>query len=53
LQKVNHAGFTRKIIYRNPKRYDEDGIELSGSDGDEHADVVEGMNPYQDVHIER
>ncbi len=52
-QSVEHAGFYRDILRRNPKRYDEDGDELADSDVDEDADAraVE-ENPYAEIHLE-
>jgi hypothetical protein len=54
LQRITHATFSRNIVYRNPKLYDEDGIELSGSDSDEDGDAITfDENPYREIHIDR
>ncbi|MCJ1405559.1 hypothetical protein MMC11_008787 [Xylographa trunciseda] len=52
-RKVEHAGYYRYILHRNPKRYDEYGDELDDGDVDERADAeaAEG-NPYGNVKLE-
>ena len=52
-QTVEHAGYRRNILHRNPKRYDEDGEELEDDDEDEEADArAAEENPYADIKIE-
>ena len=52
-QTIEHAGYRRNILRRNPKRYDEDGEELEDEDEDEEADArAAEENPYADVKIE-
>ena len=54
LQKtIEHNGYQRPILRRNPKRYDEDGDELADSDSDEEADArAAEENPYAEVYLE-
>ena len=52
-QKVQHAGYTRYILERNPPRYDEYGDELDESEIDQEAD--EGAtteNAYAGIKLE-
>lgn len=52
-QKIEHAGFSRYIVARNPHRYDEDGDELDYSEADEEADEeAAGNNAYGEIHLE-
>lgn len=52
-QKIEHAGYTRYILSRNPKRYNEFGDELEDSESDVEADAdAEDENPYHGVRIE-
>ena len=52
-QTIEHAGYRRNILRRNPKRYDEDGEELEDDDEDEEADArAAEENPYADIKIE-
>lgn len=52
-QNIEHAGYRRDILRRNPKRYDEDGDELDPDDEDEEADArAAEENPYADIHLE-
>ena len=52
-QSIEHAGYRRDILRRNPKRYDEDGEELASSDEDEEADIqAAAENPYSDIKLE-
>ena len=52
-QTVNHAGFSRQILERNPPRTNEYGDELEDSDEDPEADAdAEDENPYADVKLE-
>lgn len=57
MQKINHAGYDRSIIYRKPQRYDEDGdlifeddlddedAELSPAEDDIYAEIkLEGLH---------
>ncbi|EXJ82065.1 hypothetical protein A1O1_08134 [Capronia coronata CBS 617.96] len=52
-QKIEHAGYTRYILERNPRRYNEYGDELEDSESDTEADAdAEEENPYSGVRIE-
>ena len=52
-QTIEHAGYRRDILRRNPKRYDEDGEELDESDEDEEADArAAEENPYAEILLE-
>lgn len=52
-QTIEHAGYHRDILRRNPKRYDEDGDELSDDVTDEEADArAADDNPYAEVRLE-
>ena len=52
MQKIVHAGYTRHIIYTNPRRYDSEGYELASSDEDPAADAdVADRSPYSEVNI--
>ena len=52
-QNIEHAGYHRDILRRNPKRYDEDGDELSDDFTDEEADARAAEdNPYAEVRLE-
>ncbi len=52
-QSIEHAGYHRDILRRNPKRYDEDGDELSDDFTDEEADARAAEdNPYAEVRLE-
>ncbi|KAL9135994.1 MAG: hypothetical protein Q9175_002792 [Cornicularia normoerica] len=50
---IEHAGYRRNILRRNPKRYDEDGEELEDEDEDEEADTrAAEENPYAEIQLE-
>ncbi|KAK4692618.1 hypothetical protein P7C71_g4622, partial [Lecanoromycetidae sp. Uapishka_2] len=50
---IEHAGYRRNILKRVPKRYDQDGIELSSSDEDEEADAQAAEEyPYAEIRLE-
>lgn len=52
-QTIEHAGYRRNILRRNPKRYDEDGEELEDEDEDEEADArAAEENPYAEIQLE-
>ncbi|SLM39907.1 Transcriptional regulatory protein RXT2, N-terminal [Lasallia pustulata] len=52
-RRIEHAGYHRYIISRNPRRFDEDGDELDDDDVDEQADAATGEdNPYGDIRLE-
>jgi len=57
LQTIEHAGFQRDIISRNPPLVDEDGYEVDTDDDDERAEAAIAsaaeFDPYSDVKIER
>ncbi|KAF2145472.1 uncharacterized protein K452DRAFT_283823 [Aplosporella prunicola CBS 121167] len=51
--KVEHAGYQRRIVARNPPRIDEDGDEIEGYDSDESLEgSVAEDNPYGEIHLE-
>ncbi|CCU82824.1 hypothetical protein BGHDH14_bgh00064 [Blumeria hordei DH14] len=53
---IEHAGYHREILYRNPPLIDEDGYEVD-SDDDERArsalDATAHLNPFTQVKLER
>ncbi|MCJ1287115.1 hypothetical protein MMC26_006463 [Xylographa opegraphella] len=52
-RKVEHAGYSRFVLRRNPKRYDEYGDELEDDEVDERADAeATESNPYGNVKLE-
>ncbi|KEF52717.1 uncharacterized protein A1O9_11134 [Exophiala aquamarina CBS 119918] len=52
-QKIEHAGYTRYILDRNPRRYNEYGDELNDSESDTEADEdANDENPYSGIRIE-
>ena len=55
-KKIEHAGFYRDIISRNPPLVDEDGYEVDSEDDDERAQAASTaaaeFNPYANVKIE-
>ncbi len=52
-QKIEHAGYCRNILRRNPKRYDENGEELEDDEEDEEADArAAEENPYAEIQLE-
>ncbi|MCJ1380498.1 hypothetical protein MMC17_003603 [Xylographa soralifera] len=52
-RKVEHAGYYRFILHRNPKRYDEYGDELEDDEVDFRADAeAADGNPYGNVKLE-
>lgn len=52
-QKIEHAGYQRYILSRNPPRFDEDGDELEPDDVDEEADAAAAEdNPYSGIRLE-
>ncbi|KAI1616417.1 RXT2-like protein [Exophiala viscosa] len=52
-QKIEHAGYTRYILDRKPKRYNEYGDELEDSESDTEADAdAEDENPYAGIRLE-
>ncbi|KAI0022879.1 RXT2-like protein [Xylariomycetidae sp. FL0641] len=54
---VNHAGFQRAIISRNPPLVDDEGYEIDSDDDEEHIqEVVESaaeFNPYANIQLEK
>lgn len=51
-QAIDHAGFSRNIVFRNPPRYDEEGMELDSDEDDKQADAdAAERNPYHGVEI--
>ncbi|KAH8775832.1 RXT2-like protein [Hyaloscypha finlandica] len=55
-RKIEHAGFHREIISRNPPLVDEDGYDVDSDDDDERAQAAIAaaaeFDPYADVRIE-
>ncbi|KAI9655061.1 MAG: hypothetical protein M1829_000694 [Trizodia sp. TS-e1964] len=52
-RRIEHAGYERNIISRNPLRYDEFGDELEDEDVDDQADAAAAEeNPYSGIKIE-
>lgn len=52
-QKIEHAGYTRYILARNPHRYNQFGDELDDSESDQEADGdAEEQNPYGGIRLE-
>ena len=55
-KKIQHAGFYREIISRNPPLVDEDGYEVDSEDDDERAQAASAaaaeFDPYAAVKIE-
>ncbi|KAL3420763.1 hypothetical protein PVAG01_07208 [Phlyctema vagabunda] len=55
-RRIEHAGFQRDIISRNPPVIDEDGYEVDSEDDDDRAQVAIAnaaeFDPYTDVRIE-
>ncbi|KAL2063011.1 hypothetical protein VTL71DRAFT_6083 [Oculimacula yallundae] len=55
-RRIEHAGYQRDIISRNPPLVDEDGYEVDSDDDDDRArDAIAAaadLNPYSDVKIE-
>lgn len=55
-QRIEHAGYQRDIISRNPPLIDEDGYEVDSDDDDERAQAAIAaateLDPYSGVKIE-
>ncbi|KIW82445.1 hypothetical protein Z517_05472 [Fonsecaea pedrosoi CBS 271.37] len=52
-QKIEHAGYARYILQRNPRRYNEYGDELDDSESDAEADAdAEDENAYAGIRLE-
>jgi hypothetical protein len=52
-QKIDHAGYTRYILQRNPIRTNEEGDVLEDDESDADADAdVEDENPYAGIRLE-
>ncbi|RHZ66167.1 hypothetical protein CDV55_105539 [Aspergillus turcosus] len=52
-QKIEHAGYTRYILQRNPARYDSEGDELDEDDEDSEADAAAAEeNPFSEIALE-
>ncbi|RAH45512.1 uncharacterized protein BO95DRAFT_443196 [Aspergillus brunneoviolaceus CBS 621.78] len=52
-QKIEHGGFTRYILQRNPVRYDSEGDELDDDDEDSEADAAAAEeNPFSEIALE-
>lgn len=55
VQQINHAGYKRHILQRNPPRFDPDGDIVENDDEYEDEDDLEAVeeNPYAGIQIER
>ena len=52
-QQIEHAGYTRYVLDKNPRRYNEYGDELEDSESDQEADAdAQDENAYSGVHLE-
>ncbi|KAF2131486.1 hypothetical protein P153DRAFT_286395 [Dothidotthia symphoricarpi CBS 119687] len=53
-KRVEHAGYHRSILQRNPTRFDPDGDIVEHEDEYEDEDDLEAVeeNPYGDIHLE-
>ncbi|KAJ5281927.1 hypothetical protein N7478_007299 [Penicillium angulare] len=52
-EKIEHAGYTRHILQRNPTRYDSEGDELDEEDEDSEADTAAAEeNPFSGIALE-
>jgi len=52
-QKIEHAGYSRYILERNPARYNDYGDELSNFDSEEEPDThAEEIDPYEGIRLE-
>ncbi|KAJ5379566.1 hypothetical protein N7509_012685 [Penicillium cosmopolitanum] len=52
-EKIDHAGYTRYILHRNPIRYDSEGDELEEEDEDSEADAAAAEeNPFSGITLE-
>jgi hypothetical protein len=53
-QRIEHAGYNRHILQRNPLRYDLDGDVVDPEDEYEDDDDVEALeeNPYGQIRLE-
>ena len=52
-QKIEHAGYKRYILQRNPIRYDSEGDELDEDDEDIEADAAAAEeNPFSEIALE-
>lgn len=55
-QRIEHAGYQRDVISRNPPLIDEDGYEVDSDDDDERAQAAIAaateLDPYSGVKIE-
>ncbi|KAJ5995706.1 hypothetical protein N7481_002683 [Penicillium waksmanii] len=52
-EKIDHAGYTRYILHRNPIRYDSEGDELEEEDEDSEADAAAAEeNPFSGIALE-
>lgn len=56
-QEVEHAGYKRAVISRNPPLIDEDGYSIDSDDDEQHVqDAVAAAaesDPYSSIHLER
>ncbi len=53
---VEHAGYQREILYRNPPLIDEDGFDIESDDDEENIQdamaAAAEANPYANVRLE-
>ena len=54
LQRIDHAGYKRYILQRNPARFDPDGDIVEPDDEYEDEDDLEAVeeNPYANIQLE-
>ena len=53
VQRIDHAGFDRYILHKNPRRYDNEGYELDAEDEDPEADEdAAERDPYGEIMIQ-
>jgi hypothetical protein len=54
LQRIDHAGYKRYILQRNPPRFDPDGDIVEAGDEYEDEDDLEAVedSPYADIRLE-
>ncbi|KAI9674552.1 MAG: hypothetical protein M1817_001890 [Caeruleum heppii] len=52
-RKIDHAGYKRSILSRNPHLFDDFGDEILAEDADENAELAAAeLNPYADIRLE-
>ena len=57
MQVVEHAGYRREIISRNPPLVDDDGYEIETDDDEDRVQeavaAAADLNPYAGIRLER